>query len=82
MVPLDKWWYRLTCGSIAKAQSPRIYQAIVSLRLEIVPLVVRRARDGTASTPKIKDEILFGSIFEVLEAYKYPTLSCMKEHEK
>ena len=34
--------------------------------------------DGTASTLETQDDIFVGSIFEVIEAYKYPTLSCMK----
>ena len=35
---------------------------------------------GIVSTPKIQDETLFGSIFEVTVGYKYPTLFCMKGH--
>ena len=36
---------------------------------------------GTDSTPENQDETLFGSNFEVIGAYKYPTLFYMKEHE-
>ena len=37
--------------------------------------------DGTACTSKIQDETLFGSNFEAIRAYKYPTLFYMKGHE-
>ena len=33
------------------------------------------------STSETRDETLFSSIFEVIGAYEYPTLSCMKEHK-
>ena len=44
-------------------------------------MVPTNSGDGIASTPETEDEIFFNSIFEVIRAYKYPTLSCMKRHE-
>ena len=58
------------------------------LKLAVVPLkqacqaVVLPNNDSvTVSTLKIGDKLLFDSIFEAIGAYKYPTLSYMKEYE-
>ena len=57
----------LSSGGIARAQYLRLCQAVVLLS-------VRVSSGGTANTPEIRDKILFCFNFEVIGAYKYPTI--------
>ena len=45
-------------------------------------MVLLSISGGTTNTLETRDEIIFCSIFKAIGAYKYPTLFCMKEHEK
>ena len=61
----------LSSDGTVRAQYSRLCQVVV-------PPIIRVLDDGTANTPKTLDEILFGSNFEAIGTYKYPTLFCMK----
>ena len=69
---------RLGSGTV-KARSLKLCQAVVLPSVTLQAMVPPNNGSGIANTPKIQDETLFDSIFEVIGSYTYSNLSYMKE---
>ena len=65
-------------SGIAHTRSPRLCQAMVPPDSTMVsPSVnVRLTGDGTANTPKTRDETVLAPNLNLFGAYKYPTHPC------